>query len=243
MIKFFRKIRQQLLMENKTGKYFKYAIGETLLVIIGILIALQVSNWNQKRIDTNSYNIILNSLVSDLENDIKELTNLSKVSNNQNNIIVNVLNNKDIHKDSLSSIVNALCLSPESFTPNKSSFDILANYGSFDLLKLEEVSTDVQSLFNSATKINQESYADRNKLIAEKIRPFIMKSGAVSIDIGNNITINNEALIELMYSSQELKGYLIELHMVNHILITKRLDPLNNKFKDVANNLKTKSKN
>ena len=47
MIKFFRKIRQNLLMENKTGKYFKYAIGEILLVVIGILIALQVNNLNE----------------------------------------------------------------------------------------------------------------------------------------------------------------------------------------------------
>jgi hypothetical protein len=50
MIKFFRKIRQNLLLENKTGKYFKYAIGEIILVVIGILIALQINNWNQERI-------------------------------------------------------------------------------------------------------------------------------------------------------------------------------------------------
>jgi len=46
-MKFFRKIRQNLLMENKTGKYFKYAIGEIVLVVIGILIALQINNSNE----------------------------------------------------------------------------------------------------------------------------------------------------------------------------------------------------
>ncbi|MCK0178015.1 DUF6090 family protein [Flavobacteriaceae bacterium S0862] len=51
MIKFFRKIGQNLLMENKTGKYFKYAIGEILLVVIGILIALQINNWNENQKD------------------------------------------------------------------------------------------------------------------------------------------------------------------------------------------------
>lgn len=49
MIKFFRKIRQNLLMENKTGKYLKYAFGEIILVMIGILLALQVNNWNEDR--------------------------------------------------------------------------------------------------------------------------------------------------------------------------------------------------
>ena len=46
MIKFFRHIRQKLLSEGKTARYIKYAIGEIVLVVIGILIALQINNWN-----------------------------------------------------------------------------------------------------------------------------------------------------------------------------------------------------
>ena len=49
MIKFFRKIRFNLLSENNTSKYFKYAFGEIILVVIGILIALQINNWNENR--------------------------------------------------------------------------------------------------------------------------------------------------------------------------------------------------
>lgn len=49
MIKFFRRIRQRLLSENKFSKYLIYAIGEIILVVIGILIALQINNWNQQR--------------------------------------------------------------------------------------------------------------------------------------------------------------------------------------------------
>lgn len=47
MIKFFRHIRKTLISENKMGKYFKYAIGEIILVVIGILIALSINNWNE----------------------------------------------------------------------------------------------------------------------------------------------------------------------------------------------------
>ena len=50
MIKFFRKIRQKMLSENKFSKYLIYSIGEIVLVVIGILIALQINNWNEERI-------------------------------------------------------------------------------------------------------------------------------------------------------------------------------------------------
>ena len=49
MIKFFRKIRFDLMEKNKTNNYLKYAIGEIILVVIGILIALQINNWNENR--------------------------------------------------------------------------------------------------------------------------------------------------------------------------------------------------
>ena len=65
MIKFFRTIRQNLLMENNTGKYFKYAIGEIVLVMIGILLALQVSNWNQERKDHISERKLLDNIHRD----------------------------------------------------------------------------------------------------------------------------------------------------------------------------------
>ncbi len=51
MIQFFRKIRQNLLSTGKTGRYFQYAIGEIILVVIGILIALNINNWNENRIN------------------------------------------------------------------------------------------------------------------------------------------------------------------------------------------------
>ena len=70
MIKFFRQKRYDLLMENKTGKYFKYAIGQIILVVIGILIALQIKNWNVIRKLTEFNNeTIINKFSVDLKND------------------------------------------------------------------------------------------------------------------------------------------------------------------------------
>jgi len=62
-------------MENKTGKYLKYAIGEIVLVVIGILIALQINNWNQNRIQEKETKTLLSNLKLDVEEDIKSLEN------------------------------------------------------------------------------------------------------------------------------------------------------------------------
>ena len=66
MIKFFRHIRKNQLNEGKTTKYIKYAIGEIILVVIGILIALQINNWNEGRRTKQSEQVILNNLKSEM---------------------------------------------------------------------------------------------------------------------------------------------------------------------------------
>ena len=78
MIKFFRKIRQKLLSENKFSKYLYYAIGEIVLVIIGILLALQINNRNSERIEKNTFNSNLQFVIEDLEQDKTDLLILIK---------------------------------------------------------------------------------------------------------------------------------------------------------------------
>jgi len=71
MIKFFRKIRHQLLTENKFTKYLLYAIGEIVLVVIGILIALSINNWNEKRLAQIKVRSYLSDFITDLKADTK----------------------------------------------------------------------------------------------------------------------------------------------------------------------------
>jgi hypothetical protein len=87
MIKFFRKIRYDLMEKNKTGKYLKYAIGEIVLVVIGILIALSINNWNEKQQlnsktqeyyvqlldDLNKDVIFANKIIKQFDNYLKDL--------------------------------------------------------------------------------------------------------------------------------------------------------------------------
>ena len=90
MIKFFRKIRYTLMETGKTGlpeqpvragKYLKYAIGEIVLVVIGILIALSINNWNENRKDaTEEQKILINLNTEFKSNQIKLETSLSRIN-------------------------------------------------------------------------------------------------------------------------------------------------------------------
>ena len=82
MIKFFRHIRQNLIMENKTGKYFRYAIGEIVLVVIGILIALQINNWNERRLEANREKITLSNLNEEFQDNLRDLDSTEVILSN-----------------------------------------------------------------------------------------------------------------------------------------------------------------
>ena len=73
MLNFFRKIRKQLAEDNKPKKYLRYAVGEILLVTIGILLALQINNWNNSRIQKELEIKLLQSFIENLELDLQDL--------------------------------------------------------------------------------------------------------------------------------------------------------------------------
>ncbi|QBA63966.1 hypothetical protein [Muriicola soli] len=99
MIKFYRKIRQKLLSENKFGKYLAYAIGEIVLVVIGILIALYINNRNQIRLFEERTDILMNEVLLDLENLIKASNYQLDFYSNKQIIFDLILNNKLTYDD------------------------------------------------------------------------------------------------------------------------------------------------
>ena len=70
MIGFFRKIRKQLTDDNKPLKYMRYAIGEIVLVVIGILIALSINNWNEEKLNKTKEHILLKEMYDELDLDV-----------------------------------------------------------------------------------------------------------------------------------------------------------------------------
>ena len=92
MIKFFRKIRRKLLSENRFSKYILYAIGEIILVVIGILIALQINNWNEDKKQKINEIKTLESINATLKQDKIQLERIIPSNDNVRNSIDFILN-------------------------------------------------------------------------------------------------------------------------------------------------------
>jgi hypothetical protein len=110
MIKFFRKIRQNLLSEGKTRKYFKYAVGEIVLVVIGILIALQINTWNGEKKDRAYELKMLTEVKSTLGKDIEYFEWMIERTN-QVDSTINLLSKQIISK---STFIDSLYLNKQA---------------------------------------------------------------------------------------------------------------------------------
>lgn len=95
MIPIFRKIRQRLLQQNRITKYLAYAFGEIILVVIGILIALQVNNWNQERIRKEIFQATIDQIYNGLELETQELDLYINGLNYQHDYINSLYANPD----------------------------------------------------------------------------------------------------------------------------------------------------
>jgi hypothetical protein len=99
MIKFFRKIRQKLLTENKFSKYLLYAVGEIVLVVIGILIALNINNQNEQRIKKEKLDAIYIEVQRELAQNIKKTTTIIDFYEKKDSIVYLALNDKLTKED------------------------------------------------------------------------------------------------------------------------------------------------
>jgi len=145
MIKFFKKIRQRLLTENKFSKYLIYTIGETLIIVIGVLIAVQINNWNENKKNDQQSIIYLEDLRTDIEYDIKTLNKnilINELLINKTDTIIQILTTKDrlTQKETLEFINLHLNLVNESyFIPEKNTIKQIESSSQGDLLHNKEL--------------------------------------------------------------------------------------------------------
>jgi len=164
MIKFFRQIRQNLIMENKTSKYFKYAIGEIFLVVIGILIALQINNWNEEQANKKIERNYMKNLLEDLQNDTKIYSSYAK-----NNIVVYQYIDSLViylksperkeHTSKTSYWARMMTTKFSRAQPVERTFEQMKSSGQLKLVKNHKVADGISQYYNSLSELEQYNQA------------------------------------------------------------------------------------
>ncbi|MCF7560143.1 DUF6090 family protein [Sabulilitoribacter multivorans] len=203
MLKFFRKIRQRLLTENKFSKYLIYAIGEIVLVVIGILIALQINNWNENRINENNETIILETLQEEfLENKkrysetIKQQSYVIKYCKS----LIECLELKDSEykRDSIGDFIHFGALNYFRAEPLVGSYQSMLGSGDLKLLKNEGLKAKLASFSAEINTGFEDETASMNllnqlhlefKSIGEELYPNQLRQ---RLELAERIGKNNE---------------------------------------------------
>ena len=227
MIKFFRQIRQQLLSENKFRQYLIYAIGEIILVVIGILLALQINTWNADSEKRKEEAILLQALEEDfLENRerLNETMSYQKGAIRYSNGFIQLMMSQTANTVSLDSILKLKAYGANSWYRVElvnSTFKTIVSSGKSDLLrnrelvkKLVEFSADVDSGFEDDYE-SKESLVFMNNLAypyeASFMHPddredFGMKVSEDSLRSSMNELLSNKAYLGSLINKTNLES-------------------------------------
>jgi len=152
MIKLFRNIRQKLLSEGKNANYLKYAIGEIVLVVVGILIALQVNNWNEDRKGQQWQRNFLMELTIELQDNHKQLQAVYEKQNKRieacKTINVLVSEGNEATKGMIDSLFYNMQKSNRTFFPTTGVYDLGVASGKMENLKNVELKYAIMNLYN-----------------------------------------------------------------------------------------------
>ena len=201
MIKFFRHIRQSFIMENKTSKYFTYAIGEIVLVVIGILIALQINNWNENRLEKIQEQSILSNLNREFVQN-KQALNASITTNEEAfkaGLALMQLMEKDqakianVNRDSL--LYKTVEFS--NYTPSENAISDLLQSGRLQLLQNETL----KDLLYEWSRIMAEAiehYEGFDSKVEDELIPFLSKHYSMKdIDMYGELNWDSKSILKI----------------------------------------------
>ena len=175
MLQFFRRIRQRLLTENKFSKYLIYAIGEIALVMIGILLALQVNNWNENRKTRIEEREILQRLQLDLIDDVKTLQfqiDLKKNMIDSYKICLDILSEKMFAPKEVFMTHFSSILQVGSLNLNMTTFNNLQTTGQIRLIKSKELADSIVNYYNTDFTLWQSALQDYTRNITA---PYVLQ--------------------------------------------------------------------
>ena len=228
------------MSENKTGKYFKYAIGEILLVMVGILLALQVNNWNENRKNTIKETRFLQSFKWDTEANITELKRVIKKSNATAQSLDSILLLKS---DSIPDIdvfnFTKLVMTGTGFTvfgTHEGTVSDILGSGNLDIIKNDSIRLAIGSWYSNLKaireweKIEKKSVDDYGDYLKLHINIYALDSLSVITPEIKNFLMNDRYFLN---SVSDRYLYPLELHF----LYKEKLPKLERLLKIIDNEL------
>ena len=229
MIKFFRHIRKSLIEQNKMGKYFKYAIGEIILVVIGILIALQINNWNEARKTKLVELKILKELKEDLiETRADLLTDMEKAKLNLADIDVLYQSVTNNNWDYVKFSTNFIYEVPKLF-PKLSAYKSLQTY-SINIISndsLRKLVTDFYELHLKRVNYSEQLLTSLNeKEIKQHLNaiamPLDLCEDCTSLGVLNNIEAGQKDFYHVDKPDTKIQYFLREKYLLTASLLNIR---------------------
>ena len=205
MIKFFRQIRLDLMEKNKTRKYFKYALGEIVLVVIGILIALSINNWNNERNRKNAEKLIIEQLIADLTKsqiELKEIKESIEKQAKASAIVCHAFYKKDLPNDSIYEYMR-LPLGTATFSPTLGTARSIINSGNLTLIKSE----DLKNKITTYVEVVEYKLKDINRYEETYYRDgqFQLKDVTQLANLFPKEDLFNQSKVEYLYTSRNNK--------------------------------------
>jgi hypothetical protein len=182
MLRFFSKIRYQLAAENRAAKYIRYAIGEIMLVVIGILIALQVNNWNEtKKLEKAERSMLVN-LGSEFEINYAKLLNI-RSNNNRIYACTNQLKNligrntAEIEKYNIDSLLYISILIAD-FQPDQFVLSQLKSTDKLQIINSEKLKKYLYE-WENAMNAKTEAFSMWHTYFMNSLIPFLDENASI----------------------------------------------------------------
>jgi len=236
MIKFFRKTRQQLAYDNNVSKYLRYALGEIVLVVIGILVALGINNWNENRKNKHAERIVLNNIFKNLGIDSIQFNYYEKQYEQIDNLHIE-LYKFGIKNENIDSISEPALIRRTLYFKQLIGSDFKENIYNINNTKIKEAITSYTSSINDMENVY---WIELAPLINERLKPYLAQEELYNTK--NWFELKNRTFKD--YTFEEIKGKNI-LDKNKFLALTKTkkfqqiLFEVNVKWSDFYTRLKT----
>jgi len=236
MIPFFRKIRKKMADDNKPFKYMRYAIGEIALVVIGILIALSINNWNESQKEKKTVQSIYSIVAKDLQNDINDLNEILRIYEFikpcYEKILEGIMTKEDYSKDKNCS---GILMGFPDFSMDLRGFNLLNNYKYNAKSENDSLALDIVQFYTKQTieiGVNEASKVEHFNNNYEYWKSNSTWFSNYIFEKRN--TILNEEFIEYSINSQDYKNRVAMSYLMNYQVLIPQYEEFMGKAKNLV---------